>query len=223
MKKLKLPNLIGTIQLSALPGSPGSRDLHPTDAVRIAGLRAVKEARELKKAGFKALMLENTGDTPYFERSVSPETLASFAFIAAAVREAVSVPLGIRVLRNDSRAALAIAAVTGLEFIRVRGLMTTGAELLRERDRLGAEVAILADLSNDPRSFLRESGADGVIIPVGIAAETVAALRAANAKTKLPVWVADGVRDSFAREIQSMGFGALIESNHRAVAKAFKK
>jgi membrane complex biogenesis BtpA family protein len=79
------------------------------------------------------------------------------AIIAAAVRETTQLALGINVLRNDARSALAIAAVTGCDFIRVNVLSGVAATdqgmiegdaafLLRERDRLHAPVGILADV-----------------------------------------------------------------------------
>ena len=42
--------------------------------------------------------------------------------ISAAIREVSKLPLGINVLRNDAFSALAIAAVTGADFIRVNVL-----------------------------------------------------------------------------------------------------
>lgn len=95
--KSKVPSLIGVVHLLPLPGSPGARHLHPADAVRVAGIRAVEEAKAMERAGFKAIILENFGDTPFFKSTVPAETLASLSFIAAAVREAVKLPIGINV------------------------------------------------------------------------------------------------------------------------------
>src|SRR4029079_5487495 len=121
-----LPSLIGVIHLPALAGAPGSSD--PADALQRAGLQAVKEAQILVKAGFDGLILENFGDVPFYKTQVPPETIASMSVIAAAVREAArKVSLGINVLRNDARAAMAIAAVTGCDFIRVNVLSGVSA------------------------------------------------------------------------------------------------
>jgi len=152
----RLPALIGVIHLPALAGTPGA----PRSAVALsrAGLWAVNEAKLLEHAGFDGIIIENFGDAPFYKTQVPPETIASLAIICAAVREAVRIPLGVNVLRNDARAALAIAAVAGCDFIRVNVLSGVAATdqglvegdaafLLRERERLGASaVAILGDV-----------------------------------------------------------------------------
>ena len=153
-----LPKLIGVIHLPPLPGSPGASAMHPTEALQRAGIQAVNEAKILMKNGFDGIIIENFGDAPFYKTQVKPETIASFAVIAAAVRETTKLPIGINVLRNDASAALAIAAVTGANFIRVNvlsGVTATdqgliegaSADLSRERIRLGAEsISILADV-----------------------------------------------------------------------------
>lgn len=154
---MTLPKLIGVIHLPPLAGSPGSRQEHPIEALQQAGFRAVQEAQALAKAGFDGVLLENFGDIPFYKATVPPETIASMAIIAAAVRESVKIKIGIHVLGNDARSALAIAAVTGCEFIRVNGFSgvtatdqgiqeSNAAQLLRERDRLGVDVSFLADV-----------------------------------------------------------------------------
>lgn len=192
---LKLPSLIGVIHLPPLAGAPtlatatGSSRPDAFAALQDAGLRAVAEAQLLAKAGFDGLIIENFGDAPFYRSTVPPETVASLAIIAAAVREAVRIPIGINVLRNDGRAALAIAAVSGCDFIRINVLSGVAATdqgliegdaafLLRERERLGAtRVAILGDVhvkharslsSGDIELGVEEvalrSRADGVIV-----------------------------------------------------------
>lgn len=142
--------------MPALPGSPGASSMSPAEALQRAGLAAVQEAKALTQAGFQGLILENFGDVPFLRTQVGPETISSMAVIAAAVREATKLPLGINVLRNDARAALAIASVTDCEMIRVNvlsGVAATdqgwiegeAASLIRERERLGSPVLILAD------------------------------------------------------------------------------
>ena len=185
-----LPQLIGVVHLPPLAGAPRASHQHPAEALQIAGGLAVEEALALEQAGYEGVILENFGDTPFYKDRVPPETLASLAIIAAAVRDAVKIQVGINVLRNDARAALAIAAVTGCDFIRVNvlsGLTATdqgliegdAATLVRERERLGVSqsVAILADVhvkhaitlsSFDLGLAIEETGlramADGVII-----------------------------------------------------------
>ena len=159
--------LVGVIHLPALPGSPNaSRKL--ADIVQ----EAVASARVLEDAGYEVCMLENYGDVPFYRGEVPPITIAAMSVVAQEVRRAVGVPLGINVLRNDARAALAIAHVVSAAVIRVNVL--TGARvtdqgvvegnaalLLRERAALGGGgpdgVAIWADVD------VKHSGALGAL------------------------------------------------------------
>ena len=184
-----LPKIIGVIHLPALPGAPGSKGA-PAKSLAQATALAVKEAKLLADQGFDGIILENFGDIPFYKSTVPPETVAAMSVIATAVRNAApKVKLGINVLRNDAFAALAIAAVTGADFIRVnvlsgvaatdQGLIEGNAAMvLRERLRLNAEhVLILADVHVKHAKTLSSSsielaieevsgrgGADGVII-----------------------------------------------------------
>ena len=117
---------------------------------------AAKDARFLVDAGFPALMVENFGDAPFFAESVPPETIATMTVAITAIAH-TNVPLGVNVLRNDAKSALAIAAATGARFIRVNvltGLMYTdqgpiigrAAEVQRDRSRLCPDVEVWADV-----------------------------------------------------------------------------
>ena len=81
---------------------------------------AVADARALTDGGMDALLIENHGDAPFTPGRVEPATVAALTVVAHEVRRAVSgVPLGINVLKNDARAALAVACAVGARFIRV--------------------------------------------------------------------------------------------------------
>ena len=145
------PRLIGMVHLGPLPGSPSPWQL---DSVIE---RAVADAATIQEAGFDALLVENYGDTPFFGTLVPPITVAAMTRAVSAVRDVARVPVGVNVLRNDSLAALGIAAATGSAFIRVNvlaGVMLTdqgiiegrAAELARERARLEPSVEIYADV-----------------------------------------------------------------------------
>jgi predicted TIM-barrel enzyme len=117
----KLPTLVGVIHLPPLPGAPRAGEA-PSVALRKARDWATREARILTEAGFEGLIIENFADTPFYKDCVPPESCASMAVVASAVREVTSLPIGVNVLRNDGRTALAVASVTGCDFIRVNVL-----------------------------------------------------------------------------------------------------
>ena len=186
---MKLPFNIGVIHLGALPGSPGVFGKKPAIALDAVLKTAVKEAKILERMGFDGIIIENFGDAPFYKERVNPETIAAMSIIASAIRVETKSQLGINVLRNDAFSALAIAATTGADFIRINvlsGVVATdqgliegrAAELIREKQRLGASgVGILADvhvkhaktLSSDDIAIAIEEvagrgGADGVIV-----------------------------------------------------------
>lgn len=252
-----LPSLIGVIHLPPLPGTPGRLPLEargtPSDLLQYAGLWAVREAQLLQKAGFDGIFLENFGDIPFYKDKVPAETIAALAVIAAAVREATRLPIGINVLRNDARAALAIAAVTGCQFIRVNvlsGVAATdqglvegdAAGLLRERERLGADVAILADVHvkhgrslSSPETvtgielgveeaFLR-AGADGVIITGPTTGRSVdmekLAVAGRHAKAmKAPLYIGSGSTPQTLAELRRHASGIIVGSAIRKEGRA---
>jgi membrane complex biogenesis BtpA family protein len=150
-KRFSRRAVFGMVHLRPLPGAPlygGSMD-EVIDA-------AVRDARALAAGGCDGHGFENFGDRPFFKSRVPPETIAAMTRVIAAVAGEVHLPFGVNVLRNDARAALAIAAAVGAAFIRINvhtGAMITdqgiiegeAAETLRSRARLAPEVAIFAD------------------------------------------------------------------------------
>lgn len=172
--KVKKP-LVGMVHLLPLPGSPGFGD---RGLARILE-RAVQDAKALEAGGIDGLIVENLGDAPYFKANVPPETVSAMAVAVRSVIDEVGVPVGVNVLRNDAKAALAVACACGGKFIRVnvftdammtdQGIIEACApELLRYRRRLRAEeIKIFADVyvkhaaSIVPRP-LEEMAADAV-------------------------------------------------------------
>lgn len=161
MKKTKpqLPRLIGVVHLDPTPGSVGALEKASAAPDQLSRLvdQAVSQTKTLTKAGFDGIVIENFGDTPFVKTQVNPETTASMAIIAAVIRDAApKAKLGINVLRNDARTALAIAGVVGLDFIRVNILSGVAAtdqgiieadpiSVLRFRQSFCPWVKILAD------------------------------------------------------------------------------
>lgn len=153
------PGLCGVVHLPALPGSYRAlRSRKPAhELLREAGQWAVKEAHELAELGFDSIVLENFGDVPFARDRVDASTVSAMSVIAGFVREGLKIPVGINVLRNDGLSALAVAAVTGCDFIRVNVMSGVAATdqgfiegdaraLLREREALDPQIKILGDV-----------------------------------------------------------------------------
>jgi membrane complex biogenesis BtpA family protein len=146
--------ILGMVHLRPLPGAP--RYDGDFDEVVAA---AIADAGAMREGGVDALIVENFNDSPFYPRHVEPETVAAMAIAVREVVRAVStVPVGVNVLRNDWKAALAVAATAGARFIRLnvltdalvtdQGIIEAPAHLaLRYRRALGADhVLIFADL-----------------------------------------------------------------------------
>jgi len=208
--------LIGMVHLLPLPGSPqwgGSMD-----AVVDAALR---DARALVDGGIDAVIVENYGDVPFTPTRVEAATVAAMSVAAHAIRQALpSTPLGVNVLRNDGRSALAVATAVGARFIRInvhagavladQGLVHSDAyATLRDRRLLGADVLIFADvqakhavplapveLEMEARDLVHRGLADAVIV-TGTATGEPTSLgdvkRVRSAIPHVPILVGSGV------------------------------
>jgi len=143
--------LIGMVHLKPLPCSY----LYDGNLEEVVE-RAVSDAKTLEKAGFDAIMVENFGDVP-FPKYAGKTTVATFTAVAKAVRDEVSLPMGINVLRNDGIAAYSIAYAVKADFIRVNvlsGVAYTDQgviegiahELARLRKLLPSRIKVFADV-----------------------------------------------------------------------------
>lgn len=180
--------VIGMLHLPPLPGSPR----YDGDLKGIAE-RLLRDAEMLADGGVHGLMMENFGDAPFCPRRAATQVVAHMAALAGMVRSRFDLPLGINVLRNDGRSALAVAQASGASFIRVnvlcgaritdQGIIEGIAyELLRERTHLRAEhVKIFADanvkhsaplgparpIAHEIDDMIRRGGADALIVSGG--------------------------------------------------------
>ena len=146
--------IIGVVHLLPLIGSPKS-------TVGLADIRsrALSDAGKLINNGINGIIIENYGDAPFFPDQVEAHTVASMTIIAHEIHAHYpQTPIGINVLRNDARSALAIATVTRSDFIRINvhtgGVLTDQGilqgkahETLRYRTTLNSEVKIFADIA----------------------------------------------------------------------------
>jgi hypothetical protein len=145
--------VIGMLHLRPLPGSPRFDG-------NLAGVREslLRDAEALVQGGVHGMMMENFGDVPFFAGRVPAHVVAHMTALACEVKRQFDLPLGINVLRNDGRSALAVAQAAGASFIRVNVLVGARVtdqgiiegiahELLRDRAILGAgHIRILADI-----------------------------------------------------------------------------
>jgi len=144
--------VIGVVHLLPLPTSP-----RWGGSLKAVIDRAEQEATALASGGVDAIIVENFFDAPFAKSCVDPAVVSAMTLVVQRLMHLVTLPIGLNVLRNDARSAMAIATCTQARFIRVNvltGIMATDQgliegeahALLRYRRELGSDVKILADV-----------------------------------------------------------------------------
>jgi membrane complex biogenesis BtpA family protein len=160
--------VIGMVHCWPLPGAPGYTGYGMQTVID----QALRDAEALAGGGVDGLIVENMWDIPFRAGPhIPPESIASQAVVAAAVRRAVDLPMGINLVHNGGVALLGIALASGADFIRVcmftgAGVWDAGewdegcaADLVRRRKELHAEhIKLFADV--DKKHSVRFPGID---------------------------------------------------------------
>ncbi|MBG1264771.1 photosystem I biogenesis protein BtpA [Nostoc commune] len=144
--------IIGVVHLLPLPTSP-----RWGGSLKAVIDRAEQEAAALASGGVDGLIVENFFDAPFTKNQVDPVVVSAMTIVVQRIQNLVTLPIGLNVLRNDGKSAMAIASCVQAQFIRVNvltGVMATDQgliegeayQLLRYRRELGCDVKILADV-----------------------------------------------------------------------------
>jgi len=198
---------------------------------------AVKDAEAYERGGAHALFVENFGDVPFTKTSVGPETVAAMTAAGRAVRQAVKLPIGFNVLRNDARAALAICAACSGSFIRVNvhtGAMLTDQGLiegdayhtLRFRAAICPGTEIFADvhvkhavplgdwnIEDSARDTMERGLADALIVSgsgTGMATDVADVQRVRSACPRAKILLGSGVTLENARDYLNVADGLIV-------------
>jgi membrane complex biogenesis BtpA family protein len=199
---------------------------------------ALADAGALVEGGVDAVLVENFNDMPFTPGRVEPATVAAMSVVAAEVRRAQPrTPLGVNVLKNDARAALAVAAAVGAEFIRVnvhagavladQGIVQSDAYgTLRDRRLLGVDVAIFADvggkhavplgpvdIDQTARDLVHRGLADALVVSGPATGQTTALAdvkRVRSAVADVPLLVGSGVTAETIAELLSVADGVIV-------------
>lgn len=230
--KARTKTLFGVVHLRPLPAAPGWQG----DLAKVIQL-AVKDARAYERGGAHGIFIENFGDVPFTKERVEAETIAAMAVVGRAVREAVRIPIGFNVLRNDASAALALCAACDGSFIRINvhtGVMLTDQGLiegkaydtLRRRARICPGVQIFADvhvkhavplggwrIEDSARDTLERGLADALIVSgsgTGLAAEVADLERVRHACPEARILLGSGVTLQNASQYLKLANGFIV-------------
>ncbi len=224
--------LIGMVHLGALPGSPDP-EARPLKEVME---RVTADAQALERGGANALIVENFFDAPFPKDGSPPHTVAAMTLAVARVREAVALPVGVNVLRNDALTALAIAHICAAQFVRINvyvGAAVTDQGLIEGaarsavlyRRQLGADVAIWADvwvkhatqlggglIEEAARDAVHRGMADALIVSgasTGSLTDPEEVRRVREAVPDTPVLVGSGFNPDSAASLMKWASGAI--------------
>ena len=233
--------VIGVVHLSPLPTSPRWKG----KLQEVIG-RAEQEATALSAGGVDGIIIENFFDAPFTKDSVDPAIVSAMTLIVDRLKGMVMLPMGINVLRNDARSAMAIASCTDIQFIRVNvltGVMATDQgliegkahELLRYRRELSSEVAILADvlvkharplgtpnLTTAVQDTIQRGLADGVILSgwsTGSPPTQEDLELASAAADNTPVFIGSGANWENIPQLMQAADGVIVSSSLKRYGK----
>jgi uncharacterized protein len=227
--------IIGVVHLLPLPTSA-----RWGGSLKAVIERAEQEATALAAGGIDGIIVENFFDAPFTKDQVNPAVISAMTLIVDRLMNLVVVPVGINLLRNDAKGALAIASCVNAHFIRVNvlnGIMATDQgliegnahELLRFRRELGSDIAIFADvlvkharplgtpnLTTAVQDTIERSLADAVILSGWATGSppTLEDLELATAAAKgTPVLIGSGANWDNIGQLMQAADGAIVASS----------
>ena len=233
--------VIGVVHLSPLPTSARWQG-----KLQEVIARAEQEATALAAGGVDGIIIENFFDAPFTKDCVDPAVVSSMTLIVDRLKGMVMLPIGINVLRNDAKSAMAIATCTDVQFIRVNvltGIMATDQgliegkahELLKYRRELGSKVVILADvlvkharplstpnLTTAVKDTIERGLADGVILSGWATGSppTQEDLELASAAAgDTPVFIGSGANWENVAQLMQAADGVIVSSSLKRYGK----
>lgn len=111
----------GVLHLAPLPGTP----FYEANSFRSNLERATESARALDRGGAHGCLIQTADRVHGVEDECDPARLAAVSLIAEAVRVATSpqFQIGVQIMRNATRASLAVAKLAGGSFVRMGALV----------------------------------------------------------------------------------------------------
>lgn len=226
--------LIGMVHLAALPGTP----FHQEGTLGELVEDAVASAMALDTAGADGCLLQTVDRVYPVEDEADPAKIAALALVTGAIRREVrpDFQIGVQIMRNANRAAIAVAKVAGGDFIRATALVgatmsphglveANPHRVMRYRAGLHAEeIAIVADISSMQFKWFGEDKPVGEIARAAclVGAAAVAVSHASEvglmslieqvreATPGMPIMLAGGTNHTNARRLLGAADGAFV-------------
>lgn len=236
MSKFTLKNkniLIGAVHLPPLLGYPDF------PGFEVAFNNAKADLEVFQNTGFDAIIIENNYDIPHFE-NVSPSIITSMTRLCYQLKQISSIPVGISVLWNDYKTALAIAKTIGADFIRVPVFVDTvetsygvmegmPEDVINFRKNINAEnVLILSDIHVKHAKLLSTNsitesalnaiskGSDGIIVTgkwTGDSPSLNDIISVRKVVSDFPIIAGSGVDENNIKDIFSVANGCIVSTS----------
>ena len=231
--------IIGAIHL---PPLLGYKDF---PGFSIALKNALVDLKALERGGVDGIVFENNYDIPH-KISVDAPIISSMTFLGDKLRKTTRLPLGISVLWNDYRAALSIAKILDLQFIRVpvfvdKVLTDYGVvegepqKVTGFRKSIGAEkVALLTDIHVKHAKILSghdlitsaklaiKNKSDAIIITgkwTGNAPDINVVENLRKNVGKFPILIGSGIDENNVKDLFRFTNGAIVSTSLKSGAK----
>ena len=233
--------IIGMIHLLPLPGYPKH------SGIKVVIKQALKDLTVLEQGGVSAVLVENENDHPH-QVKPEPEVICAVTLVVNEVVKKAKVPVGVEVLLNYPQASLAIAKISGAQFIRTDyfvdkmwrkeyGEMEINPQkLLAYKKKIGAgKIKILADIQVKYAKLLEKgktisqstkqamkAGADGVIVTgnfSGQAPKLKDLQEVKSAAKNFPVYVGSGFSFANAKQLLQFSNGAIVGTSLKTKGK----
>ena len=94
--------IIGVVHLLPLPTSP-----RWGGSLKAVIDRAEQDAVALASGGVDGIIIENFFDAPFTKNQVDPAVVSTMTIVVQRIQNLVTLPLGLNVLRNDAKSAIA--------------------------------------------------------------------------------------------------------------------
>jgi len=205
--------------------------------------KALADLEVFEQGGVDSVIIENNYDLPH-KIKVGHETVAMMTYLSLELAKRTSLPLGIDVLWNDYEAALSIAKVTGLKFVRIPvfvddvqtdfgNIFGEANKVIAYRRKIQAEdIALFTDIQVkhakmlDTKKPIKESaiqaisaGSDGLIVTgkwTGDAPSTEDLVETRKTAGKFPIIVGSGANQQNLSLLLQSADGVIVSTSLKA-------
>lgn len=225
--------IIGAIHLPPLLGYP------EFPGFDIAIKNALTDLKEFERGGVDGVIFENNYDLPH-EINVDPAVAISMAIVGGQLKRHSKLPMGVSVLWNDYRTALALAKALRLQFIRLPVFVDTvktafgtvkgeAEKVIAYRKKISAHsVAIFVDIHVKHAELISkttimqsarlamDAGADGVIVTgkwTGQAPDMGDLLSVRKQVKNFPIFIGSGVDEKNISALLSCADAAIVSTS----------